>query len=92
MPLTYTNLKEEHHAVRRGVGMFDVSHMGEFIVRGAGARDLVQFVTSNDVDKLEEGQAQYSCFPRPEGGKCAYGAACRAGPAGYRSIADFDRN
>lgn len=68
MPLTYTNLKEEHNAVRNGVGMFDVSHMGEFIVRGAGARDLVQFVTSNDVDKLVEGQAQYSCLPRPEGG------------------------
>lgn len=68
MPLTYTNLKEEHFAVREGVGMFDVSHMGEFIVRGAGARDLVQYVTSNDVDKLIEGQAQYSCLPRPAGG------------------------
>jgi aminomethyltransferase len=68
MPLTYTNLKEEHFAVREKAGMFDVSHMGEFIVRGAGARDLVQYVTSNDVDKLIEGQAQYSCLPRPEGG------------------------
>lgn len=68
MPLTYTNLKEEHFAVRERLGMFDVSHMGEFIVRGEGARDLVQFVTSNDVDKLAEGQAQYSCLPRPEGG------------------------
>ncbi len=68
MPLTYTNLKEEHHAVRKSVGMFDVSHMGEFIVRGPGARDLVQYVTSNDVDRLVEGQAQYSCLPRPEGG------------------------
>lgn len=68
MPLTYTNLKEEHRAVRQGVGMFDVSHMGEFIVRGAGARNLVQYVTSNDVDKLAAGQAQYSCFPRPAGG------------------------
>lgn len=68
MPLTYTNLKEEHFAVRKGVGMFDVSHMGEFIVRGAGARDLVQYVTSNDVDRLVEGQAQYSCLPRPQGG------------------------
>jgi aminomethyltransferase len=68
MPLTYTTLKEEHHAVRKGVGMFDVSHMGEFIVRGAGARDLVQYVTSNNVDKLIEGQAQYSCLPRPAGG------------------------
>jgi len=68
MPLTYTSLKEEHAAVRENAGMFDVSHMGEFIVRGAGARNLVQYVTSNDVDKLAEGQAQYSCLPRPEGG------------------------
>ena len=68
MPLTYSSLKEEHFAVRQGVGMFDVSHMGEFIVRGSGARDLVQYVTSNDVDRLKEGQAQYSCLPRPEGG------------------------
>ena len=68
MPLTYTSLKEEHFAVREKAGIFDVSHMGEFIVRGAGARDLVQYVTSNDVDKLVEGQAQYSCLPRPEGG------------------------
>ncbi len=68
MPLTYTSLKEEHFAVREKAGMFDVSHMGEFIVRGAGARDLVQLVTSNNVDKLVEGQAQYSCLPRPEGG------------------------
>ncbi|OAV42905.1 glycine cleavage system aminomethyltransferase GcvT [Lewinella sp. 4G2] len=68
MPLTYTSLKEEHQAVREAAGMFDVSHMGEFIIRGAGARDLVQYVTSNDVDKLAEGQAQYSCLPRPAGG------------------------
>jgi len=68
MPLTYTSLKEEHVAVREGVGMFDVSHMGEFIVRGKGARPLVQWVTSNDVDRLSPGQAQYSCLPRPAGG------------------------
>ncbi len=68
MPLTYTSLKEEHQAVREAAGIFDVSHMGEFIVRGAGARALVQRITSNDVTKLQEGQAQYSCFPRPEGG------------------------
>ncbi|MEM1357140.1 MAG: glycine cleavage system aminomethyltransferase GcvT [Bacteroidota bacterium] len=68
MPLTYTSLKEEHFAVREGVGIFDVSHMGEFIVRGPGARDLVQYVTSNNVDRLVPGQAQYSCLPRPEGG------------------------
>ncbi len=68
MPLSYTSLKEEHQAVREAAGIFDVSHMGEFIVRGAGAQALVQRVTSNDVTKLAEGQAQYSCFPRPEGG------------------------
>ena len=68
MPLTYTSLKEEHQAVREAAGIFDVSHMGEFIVRGAGAQELVQHVTSNDVAKLVEGQAQYSCLPRPEGG------------------------
>lgn len=68
MPLTYTSLKEEHFAVRQAAGIFDVSHMGEFIIRGKGGRDLVQYVTSNDVDRLEEGQAQYSCLPRPAGG------------------------
>ena len=68
MPLTYTSLKEEHRAVREAAGIFDVSHMGEFIVRGKGARALVQYVTSNDVDRLSPGQAQYSCLPRPEGG------------------------
>ena len=68
MPLSYSSLKEEHRAVREAAGIFDVSHMGEFIVRGPGARDLVQYVTSNDVSKLVEGQAQYSCLPRPEGG------------------------
>ncbi len=68
MPLVYSSLKEEHHAVREAAGMFDVSHMGEFIIRGAGAQELVQYVTSNDVRKLAEGQAQYSCLPRPEGG------------------------
>ena len=68
MPLVYSSLKEEHHAVREAAGMFDVSHMGEFIVRGAGAQELVQYVTSNDVRKLKPGQAQYSCLPRPEGG------------------------
>lgn len=68
MPLTYTSLKEEHAAVREAAGIFDVSHMGEFIVRGAGARALVQYVTSNDVGKLSPGKAQYSCLPRPGGG------------------------
>ena len=68
MPLSYTSLKEEHQAVRQAAGIFDVSHMGEFIIRGEGATALVQYVTSNDVGRLMEGQAQYSCLPRPEGG------------------------
>ena len=68
MPLNYSSLKEEHQAVREAAGMFDVSHMGEFIVRGPGAQELVQYVTSNDVRRLAEGQAQYSCLTRPDGG------------------------
>ena len=68
MPLVYSSLKAEHQAVRERAGIFDVSHMGEFIVRGKGATALVQYVTSNDVSKLGEGQAQYSCLPRPAGG------------------------
>ena len=68
MPISYAGLREEHEAVRERVGMFDVSHMGEFVVRGPQALDLIQRVTSNDVAKLEIGQAQYSCFPTPDGG------------------------
>ena len=68
MPISYTGLREEHAAVRERVGMFDVSHMGEFIVRGKEALDLIQHVTSNDASGLKIGQAQYSCFPTPEGG------------------------
>ncbi|MEO0339695.1 MAG: glycine cleavage system aminomethyltransferase GcvT [Bacteroidota bacterium] len=68
MPISYAGIKEEHHAVRDNVGVFDVSHMGEFIVRGKEALDLIQLVTSNDASKLEIGQAQYSCFPNKEGG------------------------
>ncbi|MEL7020484.1 MAG: glycine cleavage system aminomethyltransferase GcvT [Bacteroidota bacterium] len=68
MPLTYTNLREEHETVRNGVGIFDVSHMGEFIVRGKGALEFLQYVTTNDVSKLAIGDAQYSCFPNGKGG------------------------
>ena len=68
MPISYTSIKEEHHAVRNGVGVFDVSHMGEFIVRGKEALDLLQLVTTNDVAKLEIGDAQYSCLPNLDGG------------------------
>ena len=68
MPISYGTLREEHEAVRSQVGMFDVSHMGEFIVRGREAREFIQYVTSNDMSKLKVGKAQYSCFPTPEGG------------------------
>ena len=68
MPISYTNIKEEHLCVRNNVGVFDVSHMGEFIVRGKEAAALIQKVTSNNVSKLEIGDAQYSCLPNHEGG------------------------
>jgi aminomethyltransferase len=68
MPISYKGIKEEHHCVRTNVGVFDVSHMGEFIVRGKQALDLIQKVTSNDASKLAIGQAQYSCLPNTEGG------------------------
>lgn len=68
MPVTYAGLTEEHHSVRQRVGMFDVSHMGEFIVQGPGALDLIQWITTNDASKLVDGQVQYSCMPNGEGG------------------------
>ncbi len=68
MPISYQGIKDEHAAVRQKVGIFDVSHMGEFIVRGKEALDLLQLVTSNDVSKLNIGDAQYSCLPNKNGG------------------------
>lgn len=68
MPVQYENLIKEHHAVRNAVGMFDVSHMGEFWVEGPGALDLINCVTSNDAAKLTDGKVQYSCLPNAEGG------------------------
>jgi len=68
MPISYAGIREEHEAVRNGVGVFDVSHMGEFIIKGKQAFDLLQKVTSNNVAKLEIGDAQYSCLPNDEGG------------------------
>lgn len=68
MPVSYSGIKAEHQAVREALGMFDVSHMGEFLVKGKNAIDLLQYVTSNDVSKLEDGKVQYSCFPNGEGG------------------------
>ena len=68
MPISYTSLREEHEAVRGRVGMFDVSHMGEFVIKGPEALALVQHVTTNDASRLGIGQAQYSAFATPEGG------------------------
>lgn len=68
MPVSYSGITEEHHTVRKNVGVFDVSHMGEFIVKGPQALDLVQKVTSNDASKLAAGQVQYSCLPNADGG------------------------
>lgn len=68
MPVRYTGDKQEHLTVRQAAGMFDVSHMGEFIIRGPKALELIQKVTSNDASKLRPGKAQYSCLPNHEGG------------------------
>lgn len=68
MPVQYSNLIQEHLAVRNGVGVFDVSHMGEFMLKGEKALDLIQLVTSNDASKLTDGKVQYSCMPNNTGG------------------------
>lgn len=68
MPVSYAGIKQEHAAVRERVGMFDVSHMGEFLVKGPKAEALINYVTSNDVSKLAPGKAQYSCLPNKTGG------------------------
>ena len=68
MPMQYEGVNAEHLAVRNSIGVFDVSHMGEFLIEGPNALDLVQSVCSNDATLLKVGQAQYSCFPNLNGG------------------------
>lgn len=68
MPVRYTSDMDEHHAVRQNVGVFDVSHMGEFMIRGPKAMDLIQRVASNDASKLAVGQAQYAYLSNETGG------------------------
>ena len=68
MPVQYSGVTQEHVAVREKVGIFDVSHMGQFFIEGATAKDLLQFVTTNNVDTLENGKAQYTCLPSGNGG------------------------
>jgi len=68
MPVSYQGINIEHQTVREKVGVFDVSHMGEFFITGPNALGLIQKVCSNDASKLEDGEAQYSCFPNLDGG------------------------
>ncbi len=68
MPISYTGINDEHAAVRNNAGVFDVSHMGEFVVKGPEALSLIQRITTNDASKLTKGKAQYSCFPNDRGG------------------------
>jgi aminomethyltransferase len=68
MPISYTGINDEHQCVRTNAGVFDVSHMGEFMLKGPEALNLIQRVTSNDASKLTAGKAQYSCLPNEQGG------------------------
>jgi aminomethyltransferase len=68
MPISYTGINDEHAAVRKNAGVFDVSHMGEFILKGPNALSLIQSITTNDAAKLTKGKAQYSCMPNDQGG------------------------
>lgn len=68
MPVQYSGVTDEHFAVREKVGIFDVSHMGQFLVEGPNAKSLLQYVTTNNLDTLEKGKAQYTCLPNGNGG------------------------
>ena len=68
MPISYTGINDEHATVRNAAGVFDVSHMGEFMVKGPHALELIQRITTNDASKLTAGKAQYSCMPNETGG------------------------
>lgn len=68
MPVQYTGINDEHETVRTGVGIFDVSHMGEFILKGEKALDLIQKISSNDASKLYDGKVQYAYIPNETGG------------------------
>jgi aminomethyltransferase len=83
MPVLYSNLIQEHLAVRQSVGVFDVSHMGEFRVEGPGALDLLQRVTTNDVAALTDGKVQYSCLTNDRGGIIDDLLVYRHGPEAY---------
>src|ERR1035437_2896815 len=68
MPISYTGINEEHNCVRTNAGVFDVSHMGEFMLKGDKSLDLIQRVTTNDASKLVDKKIQYTCLPNDKGG------------------------
>jgi len=68
MPVEYSGIQDEHHHIRNHVGVFDIAHMGTFWVKGENSKALLQWVTSNDIDKLSTGKIQYTCFPNGKGG------------------------
>ena len=68
MPLYYSSIKEEHLAVRKKAGVFDVSHMGEFIIEGNNAEEFIQYISSNDISKISKGMSQYTVMPNETGG------------------------
>jgi len=86
MPLKYSNLTEEHLQVRQGVGIFDVSHMGEFILAGPNALHLIQRISTNDAANLEIGDAQYTCMPNDTGGIVDDMIVYRLGPETYMLV------
>lgn len=86
MPLQYEGLNIEHNQVRNKVGIFDVSHMGEFMVTGEKAEAFLQKVTSNDVSKLTDGKVQYSCLPNENGGIVDDLLVYRLGPNSYMLV------
>jgi len=68
MPVQYEGVNIEHETVRNNVGVFDVSHMGEFLLKGKNAEALIQKITTNDISKIPNGKAQYTCMPNGKGG------------------------
>ena len=68
MPVSYEGIKAEHKTVREQVGVFDVSHMGEFVLKGKNALQLIQYITTNDASKLYDGKVQYTCMPNGKNG------------------------
>jgi aminomethyltransferase len=89
MPQQYRSVKEEHRAVRTGAGIFDVSHMGRFLVEGAGAADFLQHALTNDLDRIGQGRAQYTLMCRPDGGILDDLVVCRGDP--WRLVVNASR-